>query len=194
MSKPWKPGKTTVALNPPPRPSRIRREPVTLVGPPKRRPAPSRERELLGGIAGVLLFTGLIATAIIALSIFTVFRADPAAEARTRQFTQCYNAIGPNCVLDGDTIYVQRQRVEVAGMDAPRIEDARCDDERSRGIAAAVALANLLNSGRVAVGPPFADELGRTVRKVTVKGGNVAYRMIDQGLAHEAGSVIGWCG
>ena len=200
MSKHWKPGKTTVKLNaaarPAARPSRIRRDPVALnanVATKPQRPLNYRERELFFGIAGILIFGMLMAAGVIALSIFTVFRDDPAADARAAQFNQCYAAAGPNCVLDGDTIYVGGQRVEIAGMEAPKISDAACDVERDRGIQAATELALLLNSGPVAVGAPFRDSTGRTVSKVEVKGRDVALKMVDQNVAHEANSGLGWC-
>lgn len=197
MSKHWKPGKKTVELSPAPRPSRIRREPVRLnpnVPAKPQRPINYREIELYGGIAGILLFAALIAAMIIGLAIFTVFRDDPAADARALQFSQCYNAQGPNCVLDGDTIYVDNKRVEVAGIDAPGIADAKCDAEHDRGIAAATELAMILNSGPVTLGEPFRDSLtGRTVRKVEVKGRDVAPRMIADDVAHEPNSGLTYC-
>jgi endonuclease YncB( thermonuclease family) len=196
VSKHWKPGKKTVALDPAPRPSRIRREPVRLnanVPAKPQRPLNYRERELYGGIAGILAFAALIATVIIALAMFTVLRADPEADARASQFSQCYNAQGPNCVADGGTIYVGGERIEIAGVDAPKIADATCEGEHDRGIEAATGLAMLLNSGQVTIGEPFRDQSGRLVRKVEVKGRDVAPKMVDQDLAHEAGSGLGWC-
>jgi endonuclease YncB( thermonuclease family) len=200
VSKHWKPGKTTVQLNaavrPAARPSRIRREPVALnanVPAKPQRPLNYRERELFFGIAGILIFGTLIAAGVIALSIFTVFHDDPEADARAARFNQCYAAAGPNCVLDGDTIYVGGERVEIAGMEAPRIADAACDLEHDRGVVAATELALLLNSGPVTLGPPFRDGTGRSVRKVEVGGRDVALKMIDQSVAHEANSGLGWC-
>ena len=178
------------------RPSRIRREPVqinaNLAAAPQRRRS-SRERELFLGIAGVLIFATGIAAGIIALSIFTVSHADPEADARALQFSQCYNAQGPNCVLDGGTIYAGGARVEIAGMEAPAIADAQCDREHDRGVDAATQLALLLDSGPVTIGAPFRGQDGRTVRKVEVKGRDVALKMINLDLAHEAGSGLGWC-
>ena len=197
MSKPWKPGKTTVQLEAPARPSRIRRDPVRINSnlPVKReRPSNLRERELFGGIAGVLIFGTAIGAGVIALSIFTVFHDDPAADARAAQFSQCYNAEGPNCVLDGDTIYAGGERVQIAGIEVPRIADAKCDREHDRGIDAAVQLALLLNSGPVTLGAVTRDASGRAVRKVEVKGRDVALRLIGQGFAREAGSSSNWCG
>ena len=173
-----------------------RRDPVALnanVAAKPQRPLNYRERELFFGIAGILIFGMLMAAGVIALSIFTVFRDDPAADARAAQFNQCYAAAGPNCVLDGDTIYVGGQRVEIAGMEAPKISDAGCDVERDRGIQAATELALLLNSGPVTVGAPFRDSTGRTVSKVEVRGRDVALKMIGQDVAHEANSGLRWC-
>jgi micrococcal nuclease len=199
VSKHWKPGKKFVELEPAARPvarpSRIRRDPVQInsntLAAPRRRT--SRERELFLGIAGVLIFATGIAAGIIALSIFTVTHPDPAAETRAAEFSQCYNAQGPNCVLDGGTIYVGGERVEIAGMEAPAIADAKCDAEHDRGVDAATQLALVLNSGPVSLGAPFRDRDGRTVRKVEVKDRDVALEMIGFDLAHEPGSGLTWC-
>jgi hypothetical protein len=196
VSKHWKPGKTTVQLEAAPRPSRIRRDPVRInsnVPAKSERPSNLRKRELFGGIAGVLIFATGIGAGVIALSIFTVFHDDPAADARAVQFSQCYNAEGPNCVLDGDTIHAGGERVQIAGIEAPRIADARCPAEHDRGIYSATLLAELLNSGPVTIGAPFRDQIGRTVRKVEVKGRDVALKMVDQDAAHETASGLTYC-
>ena len=55
-------------------------------------------------------------------------------------------------------------------------------------------LALLLNSGPVTLGAVTRDSSGRAVRKVEVKGRDVALRLIGQGFAREAGSSSNWCG
>jgi endonuclease YncB( thermonuclease family) len=197
VSKHWKPGRKTVALKPAVRRSRIRREPVQLEPQldPVKAEARAREREMWGGVAGVVLFGVALAVLVVGVSVATIFHEDRAAAARALRFGQCYNAQGPNCVLDGGTIYVQREKVEIAGLEAPQIQDARCDAERSRGIDAAVRLADLLNSGKVSVGAPFRDEYGRAVRKVQVDGEDVAGTLVEAGVAREYdGKPQGWCG
>lgn len=197
MSKHWKPRKPTVALRPSQRPSRIRREPVRLEQrelDPVKAEANAREREMWGGVAGVLLFAGGLAVLVIGISAATIFHDDRAAAARAARFGQCYNS-GPNCVVDGDTIRVAGRTVAIAGVEAPQIQGARCADERAQGIEAAVRLADLLNSGRVTIGAPFSDPYGRAVRKVRVGGEDVAATLIDAGVAREyGGSSPGWCG
>ena len=186
MSKPWKPGRQTVAL----RPSRIRRDPVALE---KKVEASSREREILGGVAGVLLFALAIVAIIVGISVATLSKYDPAAAAAAARFNQCYNG-GANCVIDGDTIYVAGEKVEIAGIAAPQIQAAACADERNRGIDAAIGLADRLNGGKVTVGGPIRDPSGREVRKVAVDGRDVAAAMVGAGLARDDSSAPrSWC-
>lgn len=187
MSKPLKLTKQTVEL----RPSRIRRQPVPV---PKTPEPPSPEREVLGGIAGIALFALALAVLIVGVSIATIMHDDPAAAARAAKFAQCYDAEGSNCVLDGDTIYVQGQKIEIAGVIAPKIQGAQCDEERSRGIDSAVRLADLLNSGKVSVGATVREPDGQLRTKVEVGGNDVATAMINAGMAREYGNTNGWCG
>jgi micrococcal nuclease len=197
VSKHWNPGKKTVALNAVVRPSRIRREPVRLEPQldPVKAEARAREREMWGGVAGVVLFGVALAVLVVGISVATIFHEDRAAAARALRFGQCYNAQGPNCVLDGGTIYVRGTKVVIAGIDAPQIQGAGCAAETDRGIDAAVRLADLLNSGKVSVGAPFRDEYGRDVRKVSVDDEDVGGTLIEAGAAREYdGKPQGWCG
>jgi endonuclease YncB( thermonuclease family) len=186
VSKPWNPRRQTVAL----KPSRIRREPVRLETrppAPKRTQASMRERELRGGIVGVLLLTAAMVVVTVGVSAFTFFRDDPDAAARAARFGQCYNS-GDNCVVDGQTIYVRGTKVDIAGIDAPKIRGAACADEKSRGIEAAIELAALLNSGAVTVsgaGP---------LKSVAVDGRDVGQVLVDRSLARRAGDEnVNWC-
>lgn len=180
-------------------PSRIRRkmpllaEPVLDPRDEKQRELRKRELEMWGGVTGVVLFATAIAMLVVAIGAFTFFRSDPEAEARAKRFNQCYNATGPNCVLDGNTIYIQRERVQIAGLESPRIQGAECAAERAKGVSAAVALADLLNRGKVTANPAFRDAQGREVRKVAVNGEDVAATMIDAGVARKPGETADWC-
>jgi micrococcal nuclease len=195
VSKHWTPAKPPVALRP--KGSRIRRQPVRLVEsnvPDKPRTAVrTREQELWGSVAGVLLFAVVIVVAIAGIAAATILHQDPAADARERQFGQCYNG-GQNCVIDGGTIYVAGEKVTIAGIDTPQILGAQCPEEHARGIDAAVRLANYLNSGSVTLGPPVRDSSGRQVRSVAVKGRDVGQWMVGAGLAREyLGTRGNWC-
>ena len=190
MSKPWKPGRETVALPSEPRPSRIRREPVhveTVV-----RPRPSRERELWAGIAGVAVIAACSAALVVGLSQVTSFGAVEATPAGPK-FVHCQTQGGLNCVLDGDTFFLAGQRVEIAGIDAPEIRGAHCREEARRGIQAAVRLHELLNRGQVtlaAAGGPG----GQPLRRVEADGVDVGAALIGYGLARNYGDgPRSWC-
>jgi endonuclease YncB( thermonuclease family) len=188
MSKHWNPGRKPVALGK----SRIRRDPVPVAKPKVRTYSP--ELEMWGGVAGVLLFSAAIAVVIVGIGIATFSRYDPAAAAAAAKFGQCYNG-GPNCVVDGETIHVARRTVAIAGIAAPRIEGAKCEGERDRGIEAAVQLADLLNAGEVTVSGQVRSRDGRDVRKVAVDGEDVGAQMIAAGLARRADRAgESWCG
>jgi endonuclease YncB( thermonuclease family) len=191
-----KPLRKTVDLKPPARPSRIRRDPIRLSSsaPAERKAAPrTEEQEMWLGVAGIIFVATALVVAILGISIATIFHDDPAAAARAQQFGQCYNG-GTNCVVDGDTIQVGGVKVQIAGIEAPHIDDARCEAERDHGIDTAVRLAEILNGGNVTVSPAFRDSYGREVRKVEVKGQDVGYRMIGAGLAREyLGDRGSWC-
>jgi len=176
--------------------SRIRRDPVQLQpqAPIRKTIRRTNEQEMWFGVTGVLLITAAIVAATVGISIATYTRFDPVAAAQERRFSQCYNAVGPNCVVSGDTISISGAKVQIAGLDAPGIQAARCDSERSQGIQAALRLADLLNSGRVTVSGTFRDRAGREVRKVRVKDRDVADAMIDAGVAHAYGDAPrNWC-
>ena len=169
----------------------IRREPVPLAKKPEPR---SDEVETLMGMAGVLSVAAAMVVLIVGIAWATYSRFDPAAAAAAKRFGQCYNWNGPNCVIDGDTIQVNHEVIEVAGLEAPKIKGARCEAERIRGIQAAVTLADLLNSGAVSVSAPTRDPSGREVRNVLVKGDDVRFAMLEAELARRPGTISRkWC-
>ena len=184
----WNPERPTLAV----KPSRIRRDPVPVQ---KRLKPRSNEQEMWLGVAGILFMATLVVVIIIGVSVTLIFRSDPAADAVAAiKFGQCYNSDGRNCVLDGDTIFVDGEQVAIAGIEAPAINDAQCPAERSRGIDAAVGLSGLLQSGAVSVSPAFRDEYGRTVRKVTANGRDVSEYMTSHSLARTfTGERQNWC-
>ena len=192
MSRQFK--RQTVALTP--APSRIRREPVQLqpqvpVVPRKAR-LRSREEELWLGAAGIVVLASACAALIVGISAIT--RSDGAAAPVQQRFSHCYSGNRVNCVWDGDTVTIDGQRVEIAGMDAPEVRDAACPEERRRGINAAVRLRVLLNSGDVKLLGTQRAHDGRVLTKVEVNGRDVGATMVASGAAREyGGGPRSWC-
>ena len=194
MSKPWKPGRETVALPSEPRPSRIRRDPVRLDAKAVK-PPPTREREIWTAIAGVVLIAAGCTALIVGVSAVTSSDSSAAAApSAADQFTFCRTGAEPNCVIDGDTAVIAGERLEIAGMDAPEVRGAGCPAESRRGIQAAVRLRELLNGGTVAVTGTERGADGRLLRKVEVDARSVGLTMTAAGLARDyGGGLKSWC-
>jgi len=190
VSKQWNPRKPTVEL----RPSRIRRDPRLIQREEKKVVPMSAEQEIWLGVTGVVLFAMAIAVVTAGFSVVTAYDGGAAGPKNVERFGQCYNSDISDCVIDGDTVYVGGTKVQIAGMNAPRIQGAQCEAERSRGIDSAIRLAEILNRGTVTLGGAVHEPDGRLRRKVEVDGEDAAAAMIDAGAARGPGSeAAGWC-
>jgi len=175
------------------RPSRIRRDPLLVQAPPKKVEPPSPERDIVLGITGVLLFAVAIVTVLVGFSVVTG-HDDAAAAVRSNaeRFGSCEG--GPDCVIDGDTIRIAGETVEIAGMDAPEIRTARCEDEKLRGVESIQRLTELLNSGQVTTAGEVQGPDGKMRTAIQVDGRDVGAAMIKAGAAREPLSKPrNWC-
>jgi endonuclease YncB( thermonuclease family) len=170
------------------RPSRIRRDPVREE---KKVEARSHEREIWLGVVGVVLFGIAIAVSTVGFSVITGRDGAGAAQVSTDRFGDCEG--GPNCVIDGDTIRIAGETVTIAGMEAPRVQNARCQEETERGTRAVQQLTDLLNSGKVTTAGEVHEADGRLRTKVLVDGRDVGAALIAAGDARESGSDPDWC-
>jgi endonuclease YncB( thermonuclease family) len=119
-----------------------------------------------------------------------------AATGTVAQFGFCHNGGGTNCVVDGDTFYVNGDKVRIAGIDTPETHPPRCAEEARLGEAATEKLHALLNSGAVTMTSVDRDRdtYGRLLRNVQVDGADVGEALIADGVAREYGSGRrGWC-
>ena len=168
---------------PAPRPSRIRRDPLLVQPVQKKAPPRSREREIWLGVTGVILFAVAIVTVTAGFSVITGHEDAAAASGARGQFGSCEG--GPNCVIDGDTIRIAGSTVDIAGMDAPELASAQCQEETLRGVEAVQKLTTLLNSGTVTVGGDVTEPDGAVRKAVEVDGRDVGAAMVSAGAARE---------
>lgn len=94
-----------------------------------------------------------------------------------------------NCVADGNTFWLKGVKMNLAGIDVPQTDQARCLEERQRGFAAKVRLRDMLNAGGFQVASAGgASTLSRS-------GVSFADQLIREGLARPAGARNqSWCG
>ena len=111
-------------------------------------------------------------------------------------FSMCFIGGGYNCVVDGDTIWLEGHKIRIADIDAPETHDPRCQSEKELGDRATLRLQQLLDSGTVTLQPidRNKDVYGRELRLVLVDGRSVGDTLVSEGLARwYAGGRRPWC-
>ena len=112
------------------------------------------------------------------------------------EFSICFTGGGDNCVVDGDTIWLQGTKIRIADIDTLETHEPNCESERALGDRATLRLQEFLNSGAVTIEPIDRDEdrYGRKLRIVRVNGTNVGDTLVEEGLARPyGGGRRPWC-
>ena len=112
------------------------------------------------------------------------------------RFGFCHVGGGDNCVVDGDTLYLEGVKIRIADIDAPETHEPKCAAEKALGDRATQRLIRLVNSGEVTLAPIDRDEdrYGRKLRIVKVDGESVGETLVDDGLARwYRGGRRPWC-
>lgn len=111
-------------------------------------------------------------------------------------FALCAQAPRTTCVVDGDTFWLEGEKVRIADINAPETHGAACPAEQALGDAATRRLIALLNAGpfRLETGPRERDRYGRLLRTVTRGGQSLGERLVAEGLAEPwRGHRGDWC-
>jgi micrococcal nuclease len=130
--------------------------------------------------------------------------ADPAGPAEPvvatqieRSFTLCPEGGGTNCVVDGDTLWLDRVKIRVADIDTPETHPPRCASEAALGARATQRLLSLVNAGPFevrSVGDRDADQYGRKLRVLLRDGQSLGDILVREGLARTwTGRREPWC-
>lgn len=144
-----------------------------------------------------ILATGLFASvgAVVGLTVPASTSSRTAAQAAT-SFHICHTGGGTNCVVDGDTAWVNGVKVRVADIDTPETHPPRCKREAELGERATRRLSELLSEG------PFElvgierdeDRYGRKLRVFVRDGRSIGDQLVAEGLARTwEGRRRPWC-
>lgn len=156
----------------------------------------------LGIVFGLLLALVLVAAVIIAAVVAYAAEPLPLCAGPDR------SARGVTCIVDGDTFWLDGEKMRVARIDAPELR-GRCRAERRLAIVARDRLAGLLsdvaalppcNAARIRDQPDCLSRAGvgrygRTLVSIRVGGADVGDILIGEGLAARyGGGKPDWCG
>ncbi|MDT8760305.1 thermonuclease family protein [Sphingomonas psychrotolerans] len=168
--------------------------------------APRRRRitpqALLAGlaIAGALGFGWTSADRVAGVRVSV---PDPATSPRrseapppTRRFALCHSGGGRNCVVDGDTFWLDGEKIRIADIDTPETHPPRCPAEAELGARATRRLQALLSAGPITLAVPdrATDRYGRKLRVVLRGGESLGGMLVAEGLARPwEGRRRPWC-
>lgn len=111
-------------------------------------------------------------------------------------FTLCAEGPRIDCVVDGDTFWINGEKVRLADINAPETAQAGCPAEKELGTRAKHRLIALLNAG------PFTleaaerpvDRYGRLLRVAVRNGHSLGRQLVGEGLAEPwRGQRSDWC-
>lgn len=118
-------------------------------------------------------------------------------ETVQRNFALCHTGGGTNCVVDGDTIWLDGAKIRVADIDTPETHDPKCAAELALGQRATQRLLQLVNAGPFEVQPVGdrdADKYGRKLRVLVRGGQSLGDVLVSEGLARTwTGRREPWC-
>ena len=101
-------------------------------------------------------------------------------------------------MVDGDTIRYGGVKIKLLGIDAPEIQDYKCQSELALGQRAKLRLLELINAGSFEIvksGWRDEDIYGRKLRDIERNGQSIGDMLIAEGLASTwEGQHHDWCG
>ena len=105
--------------------------------------------------------------------------------AQSKQFEKCGSAKRITCVVDGDTIWFEGEKIRIMGYDTPEPTTNICGGQIERDLAdkASNRLLELLNENHFTIARDGEDRYGRTLAVIRVSGTDVGEILIAEGLA-----------
>ena len=105
----------------------------------------------------------------------------------------CSGPVRVTCVVDGDTVWIEGEKIRLADIDAPEPGGA-CEAERVTAARAAGRLARLLREGGYVIERSGRDTYGRTLATISIGGRSVGAILVAEGLARPwSGRRERWC-
>ena len=111
-------------------------------------------------------------------------------------FALCAEGPRTTCVVDGDTFWLNGEKVRIADINAPETHSAGCPAEQALGTRATWRLIALLNAGpfTLEIEGRATDRYGRALRVIKRSGRSLGSQLVREGLAEPwRGRRSNWC-
>lgn len=113
--------------------------------------------------------------------------------ASARPMPICGEGYRVNCIVDGDTVWVDREKIRLEKIDAPEVH-GRCAYETALAAKATRRLEELLSDKRMIIARHGSDIYGRTLARISTDAGEVGGILASEGLARRwTGHRHPWC-
>jgi endonuclease YncB( thermonuclease family) len=145
--------------------------------------------------SAVFLYDGPPAAVAVPQTLLASSMLPAPSDQASGSFSKCHGA-GWTCVVDGDTIRYQGEKIRIANINTPETFQAQCASERALGNRATQRLIVLLNQGAFTLEPidRETDQYGRTLRIITRGGESLGDALVAEGLAEPwTGRRREWC-
>lgn len=110
-------------------------------------------------------------------------------------FGLCSGGHRHDCVVDGDTLWLGREKVRLLDIDAAELEGKRCRSSGQMARAAQARLWQLMQAEPIGIDRHGHDSYGRTLAHVTAGGIDVGAQLLAEGLVRRYVRGEGpWCG
>jgi micrococcal nuclease len=113
------------------------------------------------------------------------------------RFSICASPTRFTCVVDGDTFWLNGEKIRIADIDTPEVGQPKCRSEYEAGKLATGRLRDLLNKGPFELVPIAGrdrDRHGRLLRVVVRKGRSLGDQLVAEGHARTwSGRREPWC-
>jgi micrococcal nuclease len=114
-------------------------------------------------------------------------------EVSARPMPVCGFGKRTNCIVDGDTFWLDGTKYRISNIDTPELK-GKCGAEQSTAKRARQRLAEMINGRPVRVSVTGTDPYGRKLVIISDANGDIGDRLVGEGLAEVwGGDFIDWC-
>lgn len=114
--------------------------------------------------------------------------------ASARAMPVCGTGRRLNCVVDGDTFWLDGAKYRIANIDTPEIK-GECRAEETTAIRARQRLTELVDGKPIWTRITGTDRYGRTLVLISDASGDIGDRLVSEGMAEVwGGAFVDWCG